>query len=276
MCDKIWSLTFYGKMSRMTDFTKAKKQFHTYLKDYDSNNSKIALKNRHTMGVVEISELISRELELSEEDVNLAMLIALLHDIGRFEQAIKFNSFEDYESMDHGQLAVKILFKDGLISEFIDTREFDNIISKAILNHNKLDIENGLTKRELLHAKLIRDADKTDNFRVRAEGNFEDIFDSTLEGLERSKITNKIYDDFMSCRMIISTERKTPVDFWVSYLAYIFDFNFPPGMEYIMEKDYINIIIDRIDYKVPETIRRMENIRKHAIHFINESLKNAK
>ena len=131
-----------------------------------------------------------------------------------------------------------------------------------------------MEEKELFHAKLIRDADKTDNFRIRAVGNINDIFDSTLEGLENSIITDKIYDDFMSSKMIISTERKHPVDFWISYLAYIFDFNFYPGLRYIKEKNYINIIIDRIEYKVPETKSRMEIVRNHAIQFINESLEN--
>ena len=258
----------------MIDLNKAKKRFNAFTKDYDTNNSKVDLKIEHTIGVVRMSEYISRELGLSEEDINLSMLIALLHDIGRFEQDIKYDSFEDYKSMDHAELADKILFKDALISDFIETRKFDKIISKSILNHNKLKIEDGLNKRELLHVKLIRDADKVDNLLLRVSRNIEDFFDSTLIELEKSKISNKIYDDFMNSKMIISTERIYPIDFWISYLAYIFDLNFYPGLRYIKEKDFINKIIDRIEYKVPETKSRMENIRSHAINFVDEKLIN--
>ena len=256
----------------MIDFNKAKKEFDIYLKDYDNNNSKVDLKFRHTLGVINVIEYISEELGLSQTDIDLAKLIALLHDIGRFEQAIKYDSFEDYQTMDHAQLADKILFENGLIRKFIDTTKYDNTISKAILNHNRLNIEEGLEEKKLLHAQLIRDADKLDNFRVRANDNFEDIFDSSLEGLEQSEITDKIYEDFMNSRMIISTERNHPADFWISYLAYIFDINFVPSFRYIVENEYIDTIIDRIDYKIPETKDRMENIRNHAKQFINKKL----
>jgi putative nucleotidyltransferase with HDIG domain len=267
MCDKIL---------RMIDLKKAKKQFQIYLNDYDTKNSKNALKIKHTMGVVKMSEYISTELNLSKKDINIAMLIALLHDIGRFEQVTRFNSLEDYNSIDHAQFGFKILFKDGLITKFLDSREFDNIISKAILNHNKLKIEEGLNERELLHAKIIRDADKVDNLKSRVNGNIQDFFNSTLEELEKSQITDKIYEDFMNCKMIISTERKFPLDFWISYLAYIFDFNFLPGLKYVQDNDYVNKIIDRIDYKVPKTKSRMENIKNNAIQYISKKINNDK
>jgi putative nucleotidyltransferase with HDIG domain len=259
----------------MINLNRAKEEFGKYLENFDTNDSKITLKIKHTIGVARISEYISKELGLSEKDINLGILIALLHDIGRFEQVTKFNNFIDYETVDHAQLGVKILFENDLIRKFINTKEFDNIISKAIINHNKLVIENGLQKRELLHAKLIRDADKTDNFRVKAEDKFEDILNATKEELENGEITDIVYNDFMNSKIIISDKRRSKIDFWISYLAFIFDFNFSPGLKYIKKKNYINIMIDRIDYKRPETKKRMEEIRRHAITFINKNCDHA-
>ena len=46
----------------------------------------IKLKVVHTYGVIEKSEYIGKELNLSNEQIELSKLIALLHDIGRFEQ----------------------------------------------------------------------------------------------------------------------------------------------------------------------------------------------
>ncbi len=143
---------------------------------------------------------------------------------------------------------------------------------KSIKNHNKLQIEKGLSERELLHAKIIRDADKTDNFRVKASDRFEDIFNSSKERLENDIITEKIYNDFMSNRIIISKERKTDMDCWISYIAFIFDYNFLSGLKYIKEKNYINILVDRIDYKISDTKNKMEEIRKHAINYIDGKL----
>lgn len=256
----------------MIDFRKAQEYFKKYLSSYDLNDGMIQLKIKHTYGVVSLSEYIAKDLNLSEEDVDLAKLIALLHDIARFEQAKKYGDYRDYKNVDYADLAVKILFEDNLIRNFIEEDIYDSIILKSIKNHNKLQIEKGLSERELLHAKIIRDADKTDNFRVKASDRFEDIFNSSKERLENDIITEKIYNDFMSNRIIISKERKTDMDCWISYIAFIFDYNFLSGLKYIKEKNYINILVDRIDYKISDTKNKMEEIRKHAINYIDGKL----
>ena len=146
-------------------------------------------------------------------------------------------------------------------------------IVKAILNHNKLSLdETGMSEREILHCKIIRDADKTDNFRVKANDRFEDMFNSSQDKLDNSTITDKIYNDFMNNKVIISSERVTDMDFWISYVAYIFDYNFVSGLKYIEEKNYINILIDRIDYKVEDTKIKMENVRMHALEYVDKKI----
>lgn len=256
----------------MIDFKQAMAAFKKYLENFDSQYGKIDLKIRHTYGVVKASEYIANKLNLNNEDVELAKLIALLHDIGRFEQIRQSDSFIDNKDMDHAILGNDILFKDNLIRNFIEDTQYDNIISKAILNHNRLYIEDGLAERELLHAKIIRDADKTDNFRVKAEEDFENIIDNSSKNiLENDIISENIFNDFMNSKIIVREDRKTYMDFWVSYIAFIFDYNYKFGLEYIKEMNYINIIIDRLDYKNTDTRQKMELIRQHALEFIDES-----
>ena len=257
----------------MIDFKHAMKAFKKYLEQFDSQYGKIDLKIRHTYGVVKASEYIANKLNLNNEDIELTKLIALLHDIGRFEQIRQSDSFIDNKDMDHAILGNDILFKNNLIRDFIEDTQYDNIISKAILNHNRLYIEDGLTERELLHAKIIRDADKTDNFRVKAEENFENIMDnSSKDILENDIISNNIFNDFMNSKIIVREDRKTYMDFWVSYIAFIFDYNYKFGLEYIKEMNYINTIVDRLDYKNIDTKQKMELIRKHALEFIDKRM----
>ena len=140
--------------------------FKEYVKDYNPNDGKIALKISHILRVTQKSRELAEELNLNEEDTDLAELIGLLHDIGRFEQVRIYNTFYDKDSINHGEYGVKILFEDGLIRKFIKDDSYDEIIKKAILNHNRPRIEEGLSKRELMHAKIIRDADKLDIYYV--------------------------------------------------------------------------------------------------------------
>ena len=257
----------------MMNFKYSLNVFKEYLKSYDLTDGMIQLKIRHTYGVVKLSEYIARDLNLDNENIELAKLIALLHDIARFEQAKQYGDYRDYKNVDHAELAVKILFTDGLIRNYIESNKYDQVILKAIENHNKLKIEEDLNELELLHTKIIRDADKTDNFRVKSYEKFEDIFNSSLQALENDIISNNIYNDFMNNKVIISDERKTDMDCWVSYLAFIFDYNFNSGLKYIKENDFINIMIDRINYKNLQTKNKMEVIRKHAIEYIENKIK---
>ena len=73
------------------DIEHAKKEFDKYLRDFDLGNPKILLKKVHTYGVVKAADYICTREELKPEDRDLALLIALLHDIGRFEQLKAYN-----------------------------------------------------------------------------------------------------------------------------------------------------------------------------------------
>ena len=99
----------------MIDITKAKKAFKEYVKNYDIENPKIKLKIAHIERTSEVARKMAESLELQKEDIELAELIGLLHDIGRFEQVRKYNTFVDHLSENHAKIGVDILFKDGLI-----------------------------------------------------------------------------------------------------------------------------------------------------------------
>ena len=124
----------------MIDIKKAEIAFNEYVKPYDITNGKIELKIKHTYRTVEVAKKIAKDLNLNEEQSLLAQLISLLHDIGRFEQVRIYNTFRDKDSIDHADLGVKILFEDGEIRKFIDDTKYDNIIYKAIKNHEVLKI----------------------------------------------------------------------------------------------------------------------------------------
>ena len=75
----------------MIDILKAKKEFAEYVKNYDIKNDKIRLKVEHIERVSQVAKKLATKLELEDEDIKLAELIGLLHDIGRFEQLKRYN-----------------------------------------------------------------------------------------------------------------------------------------------------------------------------------------
>ena len=58
--------------------------------------------------------------------------------------------------------------------------------------------------------------------------------------------------------------------------AFTFDLNFDVTYNIVKENDYINILIDRFDYKDIDTSIRMENIRNIINKFIDEKITNFK
>ncbi len=253
----------------MIDLVSAEKVFKSYVDKYNTEDDKIEVKIRHTYGVVSMSGYIAEKIGLDEENIELAKLIALLHDIGRFEQAKKFDCFIDSKDKDHAEYGINVLFENNLIRSFIKDDQYDSIILKAIKNHNKYQIEKGLTEEELLHCKIIRDADKTDNFRIKYTEEFETLYRISEEEIEKEKISDDVYEDFMNHKQIKCENRKTPLDFWVSYLAWIYDFNYDIGLKYLKDNDYVDKLINRIDYKNKDTIKKMKNIKKCANKFMS-------
>ena len=155
---------------------KARRIFRDYTDAYDASDTKVWLKIEHSLKVCELSADIAGSLDMSEADVELAWMIGLLHDIGRFEQLKRYGTFLDAKSLDHAELSADILFIDGLIEKF-DTAalpdDWRELSENAIRLHNKLSLPDDLRGRKKVFADIIRDADKVDIFRVLAEIPYE-------------------------------------------------------------------------------------------------------
>ena len=91
------------------------------------------------------------------------------------------------------------------------------------------------------------------------------------DDIENSLITDKIYTDFMCEKTILSKDRKTGIDIWISYIAFIFGLEFKCSYELIKEKDYINKLFNRFKYKLEE--KRMNELRIKALDYLDKKTK---
>ncbi len=253
----------------MINIEKVKKIFKEYVSHYNINDGKIALKYNHILRVAEISKRIATELKLSEEDVKLAELIGIFHDIGRFEQVRRFNTFVDKDSINHGEYGVKILFDDGLIEKFDIDERYYKTIKLAILNHNRKAIEDdGMSEKDLLHCKIIRDSDKLDIFYILATDTMDNIYGCMT--MENEELSDEIIREFKEDHYIDYKKRKNCGDIWISHMAYVFDFNYKSSYKVLLENDYINKFYKRMDFKKEKTIKQAEEIVKIANEFVKK------
>lgn len=255
----------------MIDLEKARIEFLEYVKQFDVNNSNIERKINHSIRVKEISRKVAEKIQLQEEKIKLAELIGLLHDIGRFEQYTQYKTFNDYESIDHGDYGIEILKKKDYLRKYIKTDKYDNIILKAIKNHNKFQIENGLTPEELIYAKLIRDADKLDIFYEATDM----FWKENIEEIE-SGIISKDIEEQIKNRKVIKREKGRNykrIDKVLSTIAFIFDLNYKESFIILKENNYINEGLNQFQFKNIETKEKIEQIKDIANKYIDEKIK---
>lgn len=124
----------------------------------------INLKIEHTGRVKKEIISIGTQLGLDKNELNLAEIIALFHDLGRFEQYDRYKTFSDRKSEDHAELGIRILKKYNVLDSLDDTLK--EIVFCSVKNHNKAFVPENETDGCLFYSRLVRDADKLDIYRV--------------------------------------------------------------------------------------------------------------
>lgn len=262
--------TMLKRGEKMIDLEKAKEQFMKYTSKFDNKDLNIQRKIDHSFRVMGISQKIAQKMQLKQEEIELAMFIGLLHDIGRFKQYEMQKNYIDGQSVDHGDLGVKILWKEKEIRNFIKDPQYDEIIKKAIQNHNKYQLNlRNLTKQEMKFCQIIRDSDKIDIW-----------YEATMffwkgqeEKVEKETISKEVWESFKSQKLIEHKQKKTISDQIVGLLSYIFDINFKETFEILKEENYLDHIINRFCWKNEETKKRIQEIQKLSQEYINEKTK---
>lgn len=244
----------------------AKKIFLEYAGRYDRNNGKINLKIVHTLAVADLMDQLTRALNLTEYERNLAHICAVFHDIGRFEQVRRYNTFLDHLSVDHAQLGCQVLEQEGILKELSEKDQ--KMILTAVRNHNRFQIEEGLDEETLLLCKLIRDADKCDIFRVFACEEMVDTMGETDEQVARETVTDVVFESILEHRCVLKEERQTGLDKWVSFLAFFFDLYFTESVRLLMKEKYYRRPFDRVVFTDPETDRRIKIILREIEDYI--------
>lgn len=255
------------------DLEKAKHEFIEYTSKYDTKNEHISRKIGHSIRVMNISKEIATKIGLTQEEIKIAELIGLLHDIARFEQYTQFETFNDLNSFDHGNYALEILDKD--IRRYIENNKYDEIIRKAIKNHNKFEIEEGITEKELVFAKLIRDADKIDIIYEAVEMFWKGI-ENQINNTKISESVEKQFKNYKQIKRDKNSEKEPNIDEIIGVIAFIFDINYRESFEIIKKQNYINKILDRFEFKDKETKEKIKEIKNIANTYINERSKGIK
>jgi putative nucleotidyltransferase with HDIG domain len=201
------------------------------------------LKIQHTYEVVRNIKEIARQEGMDEQTVQMASIIALLHDIGRFRQFMDFGTFNDTISLNHAELSVSLLYEEGF-NQLIPDKEL-SLISHSILQHNQPIIPDDHTGKVSVFSRLLRDADKIDIWKLQSKMDVVYTL-GEFESVDHYDVPREIYCCFLETRIVRIEQASSVNDFRLLRLGWIFDMNFPATFRHLIQKDYASMILARI------------------------------
>ena len=278
-----------------------KKTFQEYTDRYDSTNPKIKLKIDHTYRVADLCEQIAQSLELSAAEVDLAWLSGMLHDVGRFEQLRRYNTFSDAQSIDHARFAVELLYDEGLIADYVPEISTTELVSDArtwrsmggvnefptaqsedmplsdilqtlriaIGEHSAYRIQKGLDERTRMFCQILRDADKVDIFRVICDTPMEEVSGFQTKDILRSAITPEVMQAFYEHHAVLRKLKKCPADYIVAHGSLTFELVYPESLRIAKEQGYLKQMMS-FQSENPDTAEIFEDLRKDLNGYLEE------
>ena len=258
--------------------SEIKKWFAAYTAAFycgdDFVDTNVRLKTLHTAKVAEEITNLADDINLEQQQKNIATIIGLLHDCGRFEQIRKYRTFNDGESENHAILAIKIMEEQKIIDDL--PADVQLMIKEAIKWHNAKTIElpADVPHDTLLYAKMIRDADKLDIFRVVKVSYEQYLKDPSKAnnmamnfGQDTGKCSQAVMDDLLAHKQVEYTKLQTLDDRKLLQLCWVFDINFPPILQKLIDRGYIRMIFDAL----PQT-QQMETAKQTVCKYVDTIL----
>lgn len=234
-----------------------KEKFLNYINLFQSDNpefnQRYTVKKVHSLNVMhEIREIGKKVIDM-EEKICLLEIIGLYHDLGRWEQYRKYQTFSDHGSENHSVIAIQVI-KDNNLMDLLP-KNIQEFIFKVILNHNVPFIPDDTEDEVKLFSMILRDADKLDILRIIRE------LDTSLDAnnsdsTEIETIPLHIVEAFRNRRIVRVESVNSPIEFRLLRVSWIFDINYNITLKKINERKYIPFLMS----KIPDSLEKREII----------------
>lgn len=246
--------------------------FAEYVSHYNAQDEKVKLKIEHTYRVAELCERIAVSEKLSQEDISLAWLCGMLHDIGRFEQLKNYGTFIDADSIDHALLGAEILFDEGKIQDYLEqpSDELCAFLRRVISCHSAYRVPKDYDERTKLFADILRDADKIDILKVNVEVPLEEIYNVSTNDLMQAEVTKEVMQSFSEEHAILRALKRTPVDHVVGHISLVYELVYPISLKIVKEQGYLDKLMS-FPSQNPKTLEQFEQLRGMMQDYINRS-----
>ena len=219
----------------------------------------IELKRDHTQRVLANAEHIVASLSLDDRTAKIALLGALYHDVGRFEQFRQYQTFSDSKSVNHGLLGSRILKKEQPLAN--EPQDVQIGVRAAVALHNRFMLPMNLPKHITVATNVVRDSDKLDIFPVLVS-NF------THDGSNNDVVTMGVKESLTEYSPLMLTKvlAGDPVkysdmyyvnDFKLLLASWVFGIVYPASMQLMYDRG----VMEKLLATLPE-LPEMEEVKE--------------
>jgi putative nucleotidyltransferase with HDIG domain len=206
------------------------------------------MKQDHSRRVCKESLDMAEDLGFNGHEKETAAVLGLLHDIGRFEQMRRYGTFNDSESVDHGELGAEIIREKGVIATM--DREDQQMVLSGIVYHNRFKIPPGLAPKSAMHCRVLRDADKIDIYQVISEFFLADMKRRNHQisggGKGESGYSPALVQALLKKENIDAGLASSSIDRILLRLSWVFDFNYDRSLGIVHERGYLEGLLDAL------------------------------
>lgn len=229
-----------------------KNHFLQYADSFLTGNEEVdinlQLKKDHTLRVVAEAEALARAESFQEEESFLLFCSALLHDLSRFEQFVRFQTFNDAVSFDHGERSYE-LFGELDFPGAGSTENERRIIQTAVRYHNRRTVPADLSPAERKILLAVRDADKTDIINILLEHLKNPVNPAIVYKLpDQPGLSAEVASALLAGTTPAHADFKTGLDFLAAKLAWGFDLNYSWTCREFLRREYLQ----KLRHALPE------------------------
>lgn len=213
----------------------------------------LELKRCHSLRVAGNARCIAEALRFSLSERRLAETAGLLHDVGRFTQFVRYGSYRDSDTVDHGAEGRRVLEEQNrsLLPDPADRELMLCVVEYH--NRKQTDIPKGLGPEKARFLSLIRDADKLDIMELVLRAVVLDGFQELREMLPHIRLCRELSPGVLAeatkTGSVSNGNLITLSDFLVMMATWCYDMNYPPTRRLAIKRG----ILPRIRRELPDT-----------------------
>ncbi len=218
--------------------------FDAYTRSFLSGDAPLDLplqvKIEHTAAVQANMARLAIALDGSSDDRALAEMAGLLHDVGRFPQYKQYHTFRDSVSVNHARLGLQEIGRHRVLHGLPTAARRE--LAFAIAHHNAFMLPAHPDRRRTLLARMLRDADKLDIWRV-----FKTYYcdgrrlNATvdLDLADTPGYTPAALESLRQGRMVRLVDVHNRNDFKLLQIAWIYDLNLAPAFALMRDQGHL-------------------------------------